>query len=149
VSPVKYELGFYIPEDCILHSHCRENLKSYMLSFTFISEVRPNKSSTSHTITAVCVPLLADDPYYCGLRARVPNFVKSSKGKDTAGRYPASTLSGGVSQPSSMVHQFHQYQAIHHPQQQPVMWHARSFDSGMGVYTHLTGVHSLDRCTLT
>jgi hypothetical protein len=30
VSPVKYELGFYIPEDDILHSHCRENLKSYL-----------------------------------------------------------------------------------------------------------------------
>jgi hypothetical protein len=24
VSPVKYELGFYIPEDGILHSHRRE-----------------------------------------------------------------------------------------------------------------------------
>jgi hypothetical protein len=24
VSPVKYELGVYIPEDDILHSHCRE-----------------------------------------------------------------------------------------------------------------------------
>jgi hypothetical protein len=31
VSPVKYELGFYIPEDVILHSDCRENLKSYEL----------------------------------------------------------------------------------------------------------------------
>jgi hypothetical protein len=29
VSPVKYELGFYNPEDDILHSHRRENLKSY------------------------------------------------------------------------------------------------------------------------
>jgi hypothetical protein len=29
VSSVKYELGFYIPEDDILHSHSRENLKSY------------------------------------------------------------------------------------------------------------------------
>jgi hypothetical protein len=29
VSPVKYEPGFYIPEDDILHSHCREHLKSY------------------------------------------------------------------------------------------------------------------------
>jgi hypothetical protein len=28
VSPVKYELGFYIPED-ILHSHRRGNFKSY------------------------------------------------------------------------------------------------------------------------
>jgi hypothetical protein len=26
---VKYEKGFYIPEDYILHSHRRENLKSY------------------------------------------------------------------------------------------------------------------------
>jgi hypothetical protein len=29
VSPVKYELGFYIPEDDILHSHRRENFKSH------------------------------------------------------------------------------------------------------------------------
>jgi hypothetical protein len=29
VSPLKYELGFYIPEYDILHSHRRENLKSY------------------------------------------------------------------------------------------------------------------------
>jgi hypothetical protein len=30
MSPVKYELCFYIPEDDILHSHRRENLKSYI-----------------------------------------------------------------------------------------------------------------------
>jgi hypothetical protein len=30
VSPVKYELGFYIPKDDILHSRRRENLKSYI-----------------------------------------------------------------------------------------------------------------------
>jgi hypothetical protein len=30
VSPVKYELGFYIPEDDILHSHCRGNIKAYI-----------------------------------------------------------------------------------------------------------------------
>jgi hypothetical protein len=30
MSPVKYELGFYIPEDDVLHSHCRENFKSYI-----------------------------------------------------------------------------------------------------------------------
>jgi hypothetical protein len=29
VSPVRYELGFYIPEDDIPHSLCHENLKSY------------------------------------------------------------------------------------------------------------------------
>jgi hypothetical protein len=30
VSPERYELGFYIPEDSILHSRRRENLKSYI-----------------------------------------------------------------------------------------------------------------------
>jgi hypothetical protein len=30
VSPVRYALGFYIPEDDILHSHHRGNLKSYI-----------------------------------------------------------------------------------------------------------------------
>jgi hypothetical protein len=30
VSPVKYELGFYIPADDILHSHRRDYLKSYI-----------------------------------------------------------------------------------------------------------------------
>jgi hypothetical protein len=29
VSPVRYELGFYMSEDGILHSHRREDLKSY------------------------------------------------------------------------------------------------------------------------
>jgi hypothetical protein len=32
VSPVRYKLGFSIPEDGILHNHRRENLKSYSLT---------------------------------------------------------------------------------------------------------------------
>jgi hypothetical protein len=32
MSPVRYELGFYILEDGLLHSHRRENLKSYSYS---------------------------------------------------------------------------------------------------------------------
>jgi hypothetical protein len=28
---MRYELGIYIPEDGILHSHSRENLKFYLL----------------------------------------------------------------------------------------------------------------------
>jgi hypothetical protein len=35
MSPVRYELGFYIPEDAIPHSHCREGLKSYIVLYTF------------------------------------------------------------------------------------------------------------------
>jgi hypothetical protein len=30
MSPVKYELSFYIPEDAILHSLRRGNLRSYV-----------------------------------------------------------------------------------------------------------------------
>jgi hypothetical protein len=30
VSPVKYEIGFYIPEDGNLHNDRRENLKLYI-----------------------------------------------------------------------------------------------------------------------
>jgi hypothetical protein len=43
VSPVKYELGFYTPEDGILLSHCRENLKSYPceMLLLIISDVSP------------------------------------------------------------------------------------------------------------
>jgi hypothetical protein len=39
VSPVKYELGFYIPEDAILHSHSRGNLKSYIILKGFNDEI--------------------------------------------------------------------------------------------------------------
>jgi hypothetical protein len=35
VYPVKYEMGFYISEDDILHSHCRGNLKTYIFAFVF------------------------------------------------------------------------------------------------------------------
>jgi hypothetical protein len=34
VSPVRYELGFYIPKDDTLHSHRRENIKSYIQTTT-------------------------------------------------------------------------------------------------------------------
>jgi hypothetical protein len=39
VSPVKYELGFYIPEDGILHSHRRENLRSYIFCFNSFKDL--------------------------------------------------------------------------------------------------------------
>jgi hypothetical protein len=45
VSAVKYELGFYIPEDDILHNHRRENLKSYIEDVMFMSVVSLLKDS--------------------------------------------------------------------------------------------------------
>jgi hypothetical protein len=38
VSPVKYELAIYIPQDDILHSHRRENLKSYLPKLNYIND---------------------------------------------------------------------------------------------------------------
>jgi hypothetical protein len=38
VSAVKYELGFYIPEDGILHSHRHQNLRSYLLKPPYFRE---------------------------------------------------------------------------------------------------------------
>jgi hypothetical protein len=46
VSPVKYELGFYIPEDDILHSYRRENLKSYFTDlFVDFNQLSVTKSA--------------------------------------------------------------------------------------------------------
>jgi hypothetical protein len=42
VFPVKYELAFCIPEDDILHSDCRENLKSYVIIVSDIWQVEVN-----------------------------------------------------------------------------------------------------------
>jgi hypothetical protein len=41
MSPVRYELGSYIPEDSILHSHRCENLKSYITLTDWRSKVSP------------------------------------------------------------------------------------------------------------
>jgi hypothetical protein len=35
VFPARYDLGFYIPKDGILHSHRRENFKSYLINSSF------------------------------------------------------------------------------------------------------------------
>jgi hypothetical protein len=36
VCPVRYELGFYIPEDDSIHSRRRENHKSYIMVFMYV-----------------------------------------------------------------------------------------------------------------
>jgi hypothetical protein len=50
VSPVKYELGFYIPEDDILHSHCREDLKSYIALTDWALLLRRNASPVRYEL---------------------------------------------------------------------------------------------------
>jgi hypothetical protein len=44
---VKYEMGFHIPEDDILHSHRRENLKSY-IALTGWAQRRSNVSPVKY-----------------------------------------------------------------------------------------------------
>lgn len=87
--------------------------------------------------------LLSDDPYYSGLRARVPNFVKSSsksnKEKDsiTAKRMSIAHMQHPASlQSLHQIHQIHPHQQLMaaHQHHQQMMWHARSYESGIGIY---------------
>jgi hypothetical protein len=50
VSPVKYELGFYITQDDILHSHLRENLKSYIVLTGWTLQQRRNVSPVRYEL---------------------------------------------------------------------------------------------------
>jgi hypothetical protein len=50
VSPVKYEVGFYIPEDTILHSHRRENFKCYITLTGLTLKPRRNMSPVKYEL---------------------------------------------------------------------------------------------------
>jgi hypothetical protein len=64
VSPVKYELGFYIPEDAILHSHRRENLKSYIFQESLENQKKNNEYFTL-LVMFVLNPILTVFKYSC------------------------------------------------------------------------------------
>jgi hypothetical protein len=60
MSPMRYELSFYIPEDDIFHSPRRENLKSYIVSL-YREPVRRHvllRSLLRLLVTAIVVPSL-------------------------------------------------------------------------------------------
>jgi hypothetical protein len=50
VPPVRYELGFYNPEDGILHSHRHENLKSYIALIDWALQRRRNVSPVRYEV---------------------------------------------------------------------------------------------------
>jgi hypothetical protein len=50
VCPVRYELGLHIPEDDILHSHRRENLKFYIASTGWALSLRHNVSPVKYEL---------------------------------------------------------------------------------------------------
>jgi hypothetical protein len=51
VSAVKYELGFYFPEDHILHNHRRGNLKSYIALTVWALQQRRNVSPVKYELS--------------------------------------------------------------------------------------------------
>ncbi|KAJ8980597.1 hypothetical protein NQ317_018725 [Molorchus minor] len=72
---------------------------------------------------------VTDDPYYCGLRARVPNFVAKSKAKEPTSSKRFSISHQQPPPPQVMMHP-HNHLNPHnmHPR---TMWHTRSFESGI------------------
>ncbi|KAL1123301.1 hypothetical protein AAG570_002387 [Ranatra chinensis] len=85
-----------------------------------------------------------DDPYYCGLRARVPNFVKRKMGPAMG---PAMVPAGGrlVLPPPHHIAPVPSHYATPATHHHPLIWHARSYDSGMDTelldspYNHIYG----------
>jgi hypothetical protein len=55
VFPMRYELGFYIPEVGIIHSHCRENFKPYIALTGWALSRRRNVSPVWYELVS-CVP---------------------------------------------------------------------------------------------
>lgn len=82
--------------------------------------------------------IVSDDPYYCGLRARVPNFVKTSKGRGKDSTASKRLSIAQLHHPASLasIHQLHQNHPAHilSPHQQQMLFHARSYESGIGMY---------------
>ena len=136
----------------------------------YVSAIAADDLSFSNSLH-ICI--FVDDPYYCGLRARVPNFAKERarkasraeeiyvSGNRNVNRMPREPVMKRRSiahmdrhQPTfSSLYQLNQindprsslYQRLHHhgynlvspshPRQS--MWHARSYESGIGKYSNM------------
>lgn len=89
--------------------------------------------------------LFSDDPYYCGLRARVPNFVKTNGAKVLPAMAERLTLKEAPvpSKRYSVAHAHpgpfppHMPPFAHAPMPPQALWHARSYESGIGAYERL------------
>jgi hypothetical protein len=73
VSPVKYKLGFYIPEDCILHSHRLEHLKSYTVLTGWTLQRRRNVSPMRYEL-GVYIP--EDDILHSHRRENHKSYIE-------------------------------------------------------------------------
>jgi hypothetical protein len=69
---VKYELGFYIPEDDILHSHRRENLKPYIALTGWTLERRRNVSPLRYKLGSY---ITKDDILHSHRRENLKSYI--------------------------------------------------------------------------
>jgi hypothetical protein len=67
VFPVRYELGFYIPEDAILHSDLSEDRKSVFIRLSPGFEVWPRRSRFRIDTFGTCAVGIADADGLSGL----------------------------------------------------------------------------------
>ncbi len=82
-----------------------------------------------------------DDPYYCGLRARIPNFVKrKKKSSDSSGSSKLSSKMPSMTTSSSLINLGKAPQPQQHQQQQmashhPFWWHSRLYSDNSGQFS--------------
>jgi hypothetical protein len=81
VSPLRYELCFYIPEDDILHSHRRENLKPYtytaMLLPVVLKPTSSDPTESSYLPLRSCAVVQAASRHLSTAASRIRALVKS------------------------------------------------------------------------
>jgi hypothetical protein len=108
VLPVKYELGFYIPEDDILHSHRREHFKSciYFVGFAerdrviFDLKLEAARTPGRQAPAAKLQGVRTERPGLTGVfSVRFGEVLHSNVGRNTG--YPDWCLSRYLSGPSS------------------------------------------------
>ena len=87
--------------------------------------------------------LFTDDPYYCGLRARIPNFVKKKKKSDA--KKQTSSVPPPPPKAPSMINL-----GMNKPH--PFWWHSRLYSDNSGQYSknpfvYFTIIASLQKIT--
>jgi hypothetical protein len=91
---VSYELGFYIPYDGILHSHRRENLRSYLLGFRSQGEEGPESFSAaggSGILLSVDLRVTSQPDSYLRFRSRFKNSCRLALVAATSWKKPGLT----------------------------------------------------------
>jgi hypothetical protein len=76
VSPVKYELGFYIPQEDDLHSHCHGNLKSYIALTGWALQRRGNVSPVKYELGFY---IAEDDIVHSHCRENLKSYIGSDQ----------------------------------------------------------------------